>query len=73
MKLGRRHDAPSRRTPPQNRIPFFIPGKDAEAIGEQQSLEAQVAAYRQEPVGVCSSWVGKEQVVGELVDCHYTR
>jgi len=73
MKLGRRHDAPSRRTPPQNWIPFFIPGKDAEAIGKQQSLDAQVAAYRQEPVGVCSSRVGKEQVVGELVDCHYTR
>ena len=70
MKVGRRHHAAPRRTPPQNRRVVGVPGENTEPVGEQQALRTQVSADRQQPVGSGIARVGKGKFAGEAVDRH---
>ena len=40
-----------------------VPGEDAVAVGQQQAVDAQVAAYGYAAVGVAVVWVGEPEVV----------
>ena len=43
-----------------------VPWEDAVAIGKQQTVDAEVAAYGKESVGVAKARVGEGEVFGEL-------
>ena len=52
LELGGKQDHARVRAPPQDRIAFRKPGKDAEAIGLEQALGGQVRACGKQPVRI---------------------
>ncbi len=53
-------------TPPQDRLAGVEPGKDAVAVGIQQALRRQVAAHRQQAVGVGERGLDRGKECGVL-------
>ncbi|KAG1437608.1 hypothetical protein G6F57_020180 [Rhizopus arrhizus] len=58
--LGAKHHARVRR-PPQDRLALAEPWKDAAGIGVQQSYRVQVAAYREQAIGLAQRGLGRRE------------
>lgn len=68
--FGKQHAARVRR-PPENGAARTVPGENALRVGGDESLQAQVAAHSQQPVGLGLFRGGKDQTVsGQEVNGH---
>lgn len=65
VHVGRREHGTRCRRPPQDRLAVGVPGEDAAAVGLEQARRAEVAANREEAVGVAQGMAGGRKIRGQ--------
>jgi hypothetical protein len=70
VKLFGNEDEAWRRTPPEERFSFRVPGEDTLSVGRDKTLRGEIASYGKQTVRFGKIRVGKEDFMWKLENRH---